>query len=53
MNLICNECKNPINLGVIDPLVIDDVIECEICGTSLIVLETNPTIILDVFDEGK
>lgn len=54
MNLICPECKNNVNLSVYPNLAVDQVIECNICGISLLVTAINgEEVQAEVVDEGK
>lgn len=54
MQLICVECKNTIDLSAYPNLEKDHVIECDICGISLLITDmTSEIVIAEVTDEGK
>jgi len=54
MKLICPECKNDVDLSVFPNLVKDQVIECNVCGISLLVTDTKDNeVVVEVTDEGK
>ena len=50
----CPECKNPVDLSVYPNLAVDNVIECNVCGISLLVTEIiDDQVITEIADEGK
>ena len=54
MNLVCPECKNAIDTASLGELIADKVIECQMCGITLMV--TDPAADnagLEIIDEGK
>lgn len=55
MNLICPECKNQVDLSSVpQPLVKDQVIECNHCGISLLIVDiTDVVATAEIVDEGK
>ena len=54
MRLICPECKNEVNLSSYPDLDVEQVIECDTCGISLVVTAVNgEEVSADVVDEGK
>lgn len=54
MRLICPECKNEIDISAYPGLAKDQVIECNICGISLLVTEMGEDDIqTEIVDEGK
>jgi len=54
MHLICPECKNEVNLSSHPNLEKDQVIECNVCGISLLVTEIQDgEVSAEVTDEGK
>jgi DNA-directed RNA polymerase subunit RPC12/RpoP len=54
MNLICSECKNNVDLSAYKDLKIDQNIECNVCGISLIITKVSGDIVeAEVTDEGK
>lgn len=54
MKLICPECKNNVDLSVYPNLAVDQVIECNVCGISLLVIAINgEEVQAEVVDEGK
>lgn len=54
MQLVCPECKNNVDLSVYSHLASEQVIECDICGISLIVNAINgEEVQAEVMDEGK
>lgn len=54
MNLICPECKNNVDLTVYPNLAPGQVIECNVCGISLLVNKVEgENVEAEVVDEGK
>jgi len=54
MKLICPECKNEVNLSSYSNLEVGNVIECDICGISLMIGSINgEEVQADIVDEGK
>lgn len=54
MILICPECKNEVDLSAYPNLAKDQVIECNICGISLLVTEIEgEEVKTEIVDEGK
>ncbi len=54
MQLVCPECKNKVNLAIYPNLAKDQVIECDICGISLLVSSiSGDKVEAEVVDEGK
>jgi len=55
MKLICPECKNEVNLETYPNLVVDQVIECNICGITLLVIKIDEegNVETEIIDEGK
>ncbi len=54
MNLICPECKNEVELAGYPNLKRNDVIECNMCGITLMVDESGDSgWVGQVVDEGK
>lgn len=55
MKLICPECKNDVNLANYPNLEKGHVIECDVCGITLMVgnVGEDETILAEVVDEGK
>ncbi|HLD60765.1 MAG TPA: hypothetical protein VJA27_01375 [Patescibacteria group bacterium] len=54
MKIVCPECKNDVNLTPYPNLKKDDVIECDQCGITLMVMETaEGQWVAEVVDEGK
>ncbi len=55
MTLICPECKNSVDLSALpQPLVKDQVVECNHCGISLLILDVvDSGVTAEVADEGK
>lgn len=54
MQLICPECKNEVNLSAYPNLAVGNVIECNVCGITLLVNEMNGDVVTcEVVDEGK
>ena len=54
MKLVCPECKNEVNLSSYPNLAVGNIIECDVCGITLLVNEINgDTITCEVADEGK
>ena len=54
MKLTCPECKNDVNLSVYPNLAKDQVIECDVCGISLLVTDiADGKVSAEITDEGK
>lgn len=54
MRLICPECKNEVDLSRYPNLVVGNVIECDICGISLMVtVIEGDGVQAEIVDEGK
>ena len=54
MKLICPECKNEVDLSSYPDLQKDQVVECNICGISLLVTSIEgDKVSAEVTDEGK
>lgn len=54
MKLVCPECKNDVDLANNDDLEVEDIVECQMCGTTLEVLSIEGNVVsADVVDEGK
>jgi len=54
MNLTCPECKNQVDISTNSNLSVDNVVECDVCGVSLLVTEiSGDNVRAEVVDEGK
>lgn len=55
MKLICPECKNQVDISRFPNLAKDQVVECNMCGISLIVTNTqeNGDVETQIVEEGK
>ncbi len=54
MKLTCPECQNEVDLSSYINLEIGNVIECNVCGITLMVQSiANETVSAEVVDEGK
>ena len=54
MHLTCPECKNEVDLSVYPNLMKDQVMECNVCGISLLVTEiSGRQVKTEITDEGK
>lgn len=54
MKLICPECKNDVNLSSYTNLAKDQVIECNVCGITLLITAIKgQEVEAEVTDEGK
>ncbi len=54
MHLTCPECKNDVDLSSYHNLAKDQVIECNVCGISLLVTNMDGSeVAAEVVDEGK
>ena len=54
MNLTCIECKNQVDLSSFMPVAIDSVVECQMCGITLLVNEIGGgSVGVEIMDEGK
>lgn len=54
MKLTCPECKNDVDLASYTDLAKDQVIECGMCGISLVVTNVDgDTVEAEITDEGK
>lgn len=55
MTLTCPECKNDVDLSVYPKLAVEQVIECDTCGITLMVtaLPEGEEVEVEIVDEGK
>ncbi len=53
MKLICPECKNEVDLSPFPDLQPKQVVECNVCGISLLVTEVGEEVVAEIIDEGK
>ena len=54
MKLICPECKNEVDLSRYPNLAVGNVIECDICGISLMITAIEgDEVQAEIIDEGK
>jgi len=54
MHLNCPECQNEVNLSAYVNLAVGNVIECDVCGITLLVNDIKgETVSAEVVDEGK
>ncbi len=54
MILICPECKNNVDLSSYQTIVKEQVLECNVCGITLLVTDVQGnTVTAEVMDEGK
>ena len=54
MKLVCPECKNEVNLSPYPNLAVGNIIECDVCGITLLVNEISGSrVTCEVADEGK
>ncbi len=54
MKLVCPECKNDVDLAAYTNLKRNDVVECNMCGITLMVEECGDSgCVAQVVDEGK
>lgn len=54
MKLVCPECKNEVDLSPYPNLEKDQIVECNICGITLIVTDINDEdVVSEIVDEGK
>jgi len=54
MKLVCPECKNEVNLSRYPDLAVDQVIECDVCGITLLVTSIDgENVGTEIVDEGK
>jgi len=54
MNLTCPECKNACDLSSYPNLAVDQVIECNTCGITLMVTALEgESVQAEIVDEGK
>lgn len=54
MQLTCPECKNNVDLSSYQDLKAEQIIECNVCGISLLVTSINDEQVeAEVVDEGK
>ncbi len=54
MNLTCIECKNQVDLSSFSSVAVDSVVECQMCGITLLVTEiSDGSVSVDIMDEGK
>ncbi|MBP9761399.1 MAG: hypothetical protein KBD15_04130 [Candidatus Magasanikbacteria bacterium] len=54
MELICVECKNKVDISSLPLVQLEQVVECNHCGISLLVIaiEGN-SVVTEILDEGK
>lgn len=54
MRLVCPECKNNVDLAAQPGLAPEQIVECDICGITLLVKNIDgETVSAEVVDEGK
>ncbi len=55
MHLLCPECKNSVDLSRYPNIAVGNVIECNVCGISLLIrdITKDGEIVADIVDEGK
>ncbi|MBI4427215.1 MAG: hypothetical protein HY569_01880 [Candidatus Magasanikbacteria bacterium] len=53
MKLVCPECKNEVDLSRYPNLAVGNVIECQMCGISLLVNKIGDDVEAEIVDEGK
>lgn len=54
MRLVCPECKNDVDLSSYPNLQKDQVVECQMCGISLLVIDiVGNNVKAEITDEGK
>lgn len=55
MTLTCIECKNSVDLTTYTDLKVEDVIECNTCGITLVVtnIHSDGSVETEIIDEGK
>lgn len=54
MHLTCLECKNDVDLSSYPDLSKDNVIECDTCGMTLLVIDiVGDEVKVEIVDEGK
>lgn len=55
MHLTCPECQNEVNLSSYINLAVGNVIECDVCGITLLVnkITDDGEVTAEVIDEGK
>ncbi len=54
MHLICPECKNPVDLSAYGELTVGQIVECGMCGISLVIEKIEgDEVMAEIVDEGK
>lgn len=54
MTLVCPECKNTVDLSSYSDLKVESVVECNMCGITLMITEMNgDDVSAEIIDEGK
>jgi len=54
MKLICPECKNDVDTALYPNLAKDQVVECNMCGITLLVTSIEgEKVVTEIVDEGK
>jgi len=54
MKLTCPECKNDVDLSLYPNFAVNQVVECNVCGITLLVTAINgDEVASEVVDEGK
>ena len=54
MKVVCPECKNEVDFSAYSNLAVGNIIECNVCGITLLVNKMDANeIVCEVVDEGK
>lgn len=54
MNIICPECKNPVDMSLYPTVKVGEIIECNSCGMTLKVMKLEgEQSEVEIVDEGK
>jgi Zn ribbon nucleic-acid-binding protein len=54
MKLVCPECKNDVDLVNYPNLEVENIVECDMCGITLMITDMEgENILTEIVDEGK
>ena len=54
MKLVCPECKNDVDLVNYPSLEVENIVECDMCGITLMVTDMEgENVLTEIVDEGK
>ena len=54
MKLVCPECKNDVDLVNYPNLEVENIVECDMCGITLMITDMEgENVLVEIVDEGK